>query len=100
MKVNDEMMRFYWSLGRDMEKIKDTYAWGSHFCEQISTDLRKELPEVKSFSPRNLLYMHQYYRLFPDVDITQQLVSQFDDAIITQQPVSQIQISAEIFGVP
>ena len=27
-------------------------------------DLLKELPDVGSFSPRNLLYMHQFYRLF------------------------------------
>ena len=33
--------------------------------DKISKDLKKVLPEVKSFSPRNLLYMHQFYRLFP-----------------------------------
>ena len=56
VRVNDEMLRFYWSLGRDMEIQKETYAWGSHFYKQISNDLTRELPEVKSFSPRNLLY--------------------------------------------
>ncbi len=75
VKVNDEMLRFYWSLGRDMDIIKDKYAWGSHFYEQISKDLKKALPEVKSFSKRNLLYMHQFYRLFPDA-IAKQVVSQ------------------------
>ena len=75
IKVNDEMIRFYWSLGHDMDEKKVTYSWRSHFYAQISADLKKELPDVKSFSPRNLLYMHQFYRLFP---ITQQLVSQND----------------------
>mgnify|MGYP002624377997 CR=1 FL=1 len=75
IKANDEMIRFYWSLGHDMDEKKVTYSWGSHFYAQISADLKKELPDVKSFSPRNLLYMHQFYRLFP---ITQQLVSQND----------------------
>ena len=84
VRVNDEMLRFYWSLGRDMEIQKETYAWGSHFYKQISNDLTRELPEVKSFSPRNLLYMHQFYRLFPDAQIpekmiTKQLVSQLSD---------------------
>ena len=45
---------------------KDAYAWGSHFYKTISEDLQAELPDVKSFSPRNLLYMHQFYRLFPE----------------------------------
>lgn len=84
IKANDEMIRFYWSLGHDMDEKKVTYSWGSHFYAQISADLQKELPDVKSFSPRNLLYMHQFYRLFP---ITQQLVSQND-------------IDNEIFMIP
>ena len=33
VKVNDEMLRFYWTLGRDMELIKEYYAWGSRFYE-------------------------------------------------------------------
>ena len=72
VKVNDEMLRVYWSLGRDMDSIKDKYSWGSHFYDRISKDLKKVLPEVKSFSPRNLLYMHQFYRLFPQMEITPQ----------------------------
>ncbi len=66
VKANDEMLRFYWTLGCDMEDRKSSYEWGSHFYSQISKDLLKELPEVGSFSPRNLLYMHQFFRLFPD----------------------------------
>lgn len=85
VKVNDEMLRFYWSLGHDMDEKKEVYAWGSHFYEQISADLKKELPDVKSFSPRNLLYMHQFYRLFP---VTQQVVSQLSNEKNTKQSVS------------
>ena len=65
VSVNAEMLRFYWSLGRDMEVQKAAYSWGSHFYQQISEDLQDELPDVKSFSPRNLRYMHQFYKLFP-----------------------------------
>ena len=105
VRVNDEMLRFYWSLGRDMEIQKETYAWGSHFYKQISNDLTRELPEVKSFSPRNLLYMHQFYRLFPDAQIpektiTKQLVSQLSDMEIAQQPVSQNATKDEVFRIP
>lgn len=69
MKVNDEMLRFFWSLGRDMEKKKSDYAWGSRFYSRVSRDLVAALPEVKSFSQRNLQYMNQFYRMFPDAVI-------------------------------
>ena len=76
IKVNSEMLRFYWSLGHDMDEKKNLYHWGSDFYEQIGKDLRKELPDVKSFSARNLQNMHQFYRLFP---IAKQAVSQIAD---------------------
>ena len=75
MKVNSEMLRFYWSLGHDMDEKKNLYHWGSNFYEQVGKDLRKELPDVKSFSARNLRYMHQFYCLFP---ILQQVVAKLD----------------------
>ena len=75
MTVNSEMLRFYWSLGHDMDEKKNLYHWGSNFYEQVGKDLRKELPDVKSFSARNLRYMHQFYCLFP---ILQQVVAKLD----------------------
>lgn len=56
--VNSEMLKFYWRLGKGIEQEKQKYDWGSKFYAQISADLRKELPEVHSFSARNLLYMN------------------------------------------
>ena len=79
MKVNDEMLRFYWSLGCDMDRIKESYDWGSHFYSQISKDIQKVLPDVKSFSSRNLLYMHQFYRMYPDALITPQVGAQLTE---------------------
>ena len=73
--VNSEMLRFYWTLGHDMDEKKNLYHWGSNFYEQVGKDLRKELPDVKSFSARNLRYMHQFYCLFP---ILQQVVAKLD----------------------
>ena len=105
MKVNEEMLRLYWSLGRDMESQKEAYAWGSRFYQTVSKDLQKELPDVKSFSPRNLLYMHQFYRLFPeagleDSKMTKQLVSQLQENEMTKQLVSQTSAAAVVFRIP
>lgn len=100
VKANNEMIRFYWNLGKDMDLKKSEYDWGSHFYSRISEDLKKELPEVKSFSPRNLLYMHQFFRLFPDAGITHQVVAQLDSLENTQQPVAQLNEKELIFLIP
>ncbi|MBQ5933299.1 MAG: DUF1016 family protein [Lachnospiraceae bacterium] len=100
VKTNDEMLRFYWTLGSDMEERKASYEWGSHFYSQISKDLLKELPEVGSFSPRNLLYMHQFYRLFPDALNAKQVVSQLEFGEIVKQDVSQFDDRELVFMVP
>lgn len=89
IKVNSEMLRFYWILGRDMDAKKESYTWGSRFYNQVSKDLSDELPDVKSFSPRNLLYMHQFYKLFPDALFVPQTDVNLPEAVITQQPVSR-----------
>lgn len=100
IKVNAEMLRFYWTLGNDMDERKASYEWGSHFYSQISKDLLKELPDVGSFSPRNLLYMHQFYRLFPDALNAKQVVSHLVSHEIVQQDVSQIEDRELIFMIP
>ena len=100
MKVNDEMLRFYWSLGRDMDQKKAQYSWGSHFYSQISHDLKRELPDVKSFSVRNLQYMHQFYRVFKGIEITNQADSQLLEekhSAITNQVDSQL---SNVFFIP
>ncbi|MGI6098067.1 MAG: DUF1016 N-terminal domain-containing protein [Dethiobacteria bacterium] len=49
------------------------------------------------FSARNLRYMNQYYRMFPDPKIVQQLVAQSECREMTQQFVSQ---ELPIFCIP
>lgn len=85
IKVNDEMLRFYWLLGQDIEMMKKNSSWGSSIYQKISKDLVEELPEIKSFSPRNLQYMNQFYRLYSDVQITHQLDAQIFENQITPQ---------------
>lgn len=99
IKVNDEMLRFYWLLGRDIEMMKKNVSWGSHVYQKISKDLVKELPEIKSFSPRNLQYMNQFYRLYSNVEITHQLDAQIFKNEVTPQVGAQIDKNI-IFMIP
>lgn len=99
IKVNDEMLRFYWVLGRDIEMLKKNVSWGSHVYQKISKDLVEELPEIKSFSPRNLQYMNQFYRLYSDIEIAHQLDAQVFINEITPQVGAQIDKNI-IFMIP
>ena len=73
VKVNDEMLRFYWKLGKDLHDKKNEFSYGKSFYKTISGDLRRLLPEVKSFSETNLKYMQYFYELYPTVPNRPQL---------------------------
>ena len=74
IKVNTELLRLYWDLGRDIVARQMEATWGSGFFEQLSKDLKKEFPDLKGFSERNLLSMKRFYLFYTqDNSILQQL---------------------------
>lgn len=68
-QVNKEMLRFYWSLGRDIVARDAENVYGSGFFKIFSEDLRHEIPDSKGFSPQNLYYMKNMYILYNEVNI-------------------------------
>ena len=66
IKVNDEMLRFYWSLGRDISALHLDAEYGSGFYKAVSTDLQEVFPDVHSFSITNLKCMKYFYELYPN----------------------------------
>lgn len=44
VKVNTEMLKFYWSLGRDIVALKAEARWGSKFYKNLSKDLKEANP--------------------------------------------------------
>ncbi len=76
--LNQEQIRFYWSIGEDISVAKAEAKWGSKFYQQFSSDLMKAFPEQSGFSIRNLQYINQMYRTFSS------------DRIITPQAVAQL----------
>lgn len=87
LKVNDEMLRFYYGLGKDIVSMKAENKWGSGFMKNLSRDLKAQNPEATCFSPTNLLYMKNFYLLYQpyleDTSITQQLVEQIEKDIFS-----------------
>lgn len=64
VKVNAEMLYFYWTLGKDISRMKAASPMGNEFYRYVSEDLKEELPNIKSFSPTNLKYMQYFYELY------------------------------------
>lgn len=84
VKVNKEMIRFYYELGRDMSEKKAEVRWGSKFFASLSRDLMTQNPGATCFSPTNLLYMRNFYRLYSNfLEITQQLAEQIRNLIFS-----------------
>ena len=83
VKVNDEMLRFYWQLGKDLHDKKREFSYGKGFYKTISSDLHRLLPEVKSFSETNLKYMQYFYELYPEAANRPQVGDDFESNITT-----------------
>ena len=79
MKINDEMLRFYWKLGKGISSMSEQFGYETRFYKTVSDDLKSILPDVKSFSPTNLKYMRYFYEMYPDAVICPQV----EDELIT-----------------
>ena len=64
VKVNDEMLRFYWSVGEDIEKRQMENRYGSHFYGNVSKDLRRALRLNHGMSETTIRYTNYFYRLY------------------------------------
>jgi predicted nuclease of restriction endonuclease-like (RecB) superfamily len=66
----------YWQIGRDILARQETQGWGSKVIDRLAVDLRREFPEMKGFSSRNLKYMRALAEAYMDAQFVQQAVAQ------------------------
>ena len=119
LKVNSEMLQFYWLLGHDIVERKMENTYGSGFFNRLSSDLQRELPDAKGFSPTNIKYFKYFYELYsPLLENRPQVADDSKSHSICQQVVdestSQIrpqvadnfnrpiipQVAEELFSIP
>ncbi len=86
VSVNAELIKTYWSLGKDIVEQQADSKWGSGFFKELSTDLKDTFPNMSGFSVTNLKYMKRVY-LFYNQENT-----------IRQQPVDELENL--IFSIP
>ena len=76
LAVNRELTTLYWDIGRRILEEQKLQGWGAQVIEQLSQDLSKAFPNVRSFSVRNLRSMRAFAEAYPNLEIVKQLVSQ------------------------
>lgn len=76
LAVNQELIKLYWRIGRDILQRQHEQGWGAKVIDQLAADLLHSFPEMKGFSARNLKYMRAFAENWPDEEIVQQLVAQ------------------------
>ena len=72
IKVNDDMIRFYWSVGEDIEKRKYENRYGTRFYENVSKDLKHALGLSEGLSPTTIKYTHYFYQLYSPLFVNRQ----------------------------
>ncbi len=97
-RVNEEMLKFYWKLGRGIASLVNQADYGTNFYQNLSIDLQKELPDVKSFSVTNLKYMKYFYEMYCIDTNRQQVVNDLNMGF-GQQLVDDF-IDERIFHIP
>ena len=76
LSVNRELVLLYWHIGHEILARQQSSGWGAKVIDRLSSDLRREFPEMKGFSPRNLKYMRAFAEAWPDEQIVQQVAAQ------------------------
>ncbi len=109
VKVNREMLKYYWELGRDIEEMHVEERWGEGVIKNLSADLQHKNPNSAGLSIRNIYYCKKFYLLYRQYfTIVPQAVAQLDDEKVPQtvahssETVPQIvgQLEEMLFSIP
>jgi len=88
LSVNSELIKLYWEMGRQIAE-KQNSVWGSGFIDQLSKDLKKEFPDMKGFSKRNVELIKQWFLFYnKSFVITKQLVSKLQTIDIEHDTIN------------
>jgi predicted nuclease of restriction endonuclease-like (RecB) superfamily len=75
MAANSALILLYWEIGRVILDRQREEGWGSGVIDRLAADLRDAYPDMRGFSPRNLLFMRALAEAYPKASKVKQLVS-------------------------
>jgi len=61
LSVNRELISLYWDIGKAIVRRQEIEGWGRSVVERLSTDIQKEFPGIRGFSPQNLWHMRSLF---------------------------------------
>lgn len=64
VKVNGEMLNFYWELGRDICAMSKTAKYGDGLLKNVSLDLQSEFPGDTGLSLSNVKAARRWYKTY------------------------------------
>lgn len=96
VKVNTEMLEFYWTMGREISQLYQSAKWGTAFFDCLSLDLKTEFPNQTGFSSANIRYTKRWYEFYNQQDI---ILHQLGEEI-RQQAVDELEMPVEFGQVP
>jgi predicted nuclease of restriction endonuclease-like (RecB) superfamily len=76
LSVNRELTELYWNIGNEVLKRQRQEGWGAKVIDRLSIDLKREFPQIKGFSTRNLKYMRKFAEVYPEFKFVQQVAAQ------------------------
>lgn len=86
VKVNTELLKYNWLLGRDIVEMNVEQRWGESVITRLSKDLREMLPDAEGLSKTNIYYCRKFYQLYnPSNEIFHQVGGKSSDAEIFHQ---------------
>ena len=98
IKVNKELLRYYWELGKDIEEQQADNKYGSKFYATLSRDLRHEMPDVEGLSETSIRYAKRFYTLYnQQFVILPQLVEESEKANL---PQLEERLYSDLFSIP
>ena len=101
IRVNEQLIRFYYRLGEEITKRGYESTYGSAFYEKLSADIRKEIPDAKGFSSTNLHYMSAFYRRYsPLLEVLLQAAKSSESPLVPTLPENYLQVAGKPDDVP
>ena len=76
LAANEEHIRLYFDIGREILDRQSQQGWGAKVIDRLASDLRAAFPDMKGFSASNLKYMRYFAQECPDRLIGQQSADQ------------------------
>lgn len=76
LAVNQELIQFYWNLGKLILEKQVSSSWGDKLIDALARDLKKSFPDSQGFSRSNLHSMRMFAEEYPNVEIIQAVLGQ------------------------